>query len=400
MKKNNKLIYIDDNTHIILAGISTLILGMGIARFSFTALLPSMLSNFLDVSMTGILASMNYLGYLVGAICAMFIRKDATRVILFKIGILFCILSTLILAINTNLTIWLISRLFAGIGSSFIMVLGSAIVFNRLTSISKIKLMGIYFSGVGFSIVITSLMSELTLLIDNSWQSVWYALFFFSLPIAIYAIYILEYKSKYIHISISSSQSVISQKIFISIFIFAYFLEGIGFTVQATFLPNMVDSIDGLEGYGRFIWLLVGITSIPSAIIWTRLAHQYGSLNMIILALFIQALGIILPSLTDDLYLNILSGISYGSTMVGLTALFMNYGGELFPHNPTFIMGALTSSYGIGQIIAPLYCIYFFKLYGSYNIALFVTSACVLMGMFLLLVIKYLKQKETNYACY
>ena len=39
----------------------------------------------------------------------------------------------------------------------------------------------------------------------------------------------------------------------------------------------------------------------------------------------------------------------------------MNLGGQLSRGNPVVLMGAMTSSYGIGQVIAPLYSVYFIE---------------------------------------
>ncbi len=48
----------------------------------------------------------------------------------------------------------------------------------------------------------------------------------------------------------------------------------------------------------------------------------------------------------------------------------MNLGGQLSRGNPVVLMGAMTSSYGIGQVIAPLYSVYFIEKYGNYDYAL------------------------------
>ncbi|MFW2608773.1 YbfB/YjiJ family MFS transporter, partial [Aliarcobacter butzleri] len=75
-----------------------------------------------------------------------------------------------------------------------------------------------------------------------------------------------------------------------------YFTEGVGFVVLATFLPDIVNTLPGLEGYGSLTWSLVGLAGIPSCIIWMRFAHNYGRINMIIIALHLQAIGILIPA--------------------------------------------------------------------------------------------------------
>ena len=64
----------NNNAAILLAGILALVVGVGVARFAFTSLLPAMLDNYLSIAFAGVLASINYVGYLSGSIFAIFIN--------------------------------------------------------------------------------------------------------------------------------------------------------------------------------------------------------------------------------------------------------------------------------------------------------------------------------------
>ncbi len=46
-------------------------------------------------------------------------------------------------------------------------------------------------------------------------------------------------------------------------------------------LPDIINNLPGLSGYGNLTWTLVGLAEIPSCIIWMRLAHKYRSVNII-----------------------------------------------------------------------------------------------------------------------
>jgi hypothetical protein len=78
--KNIRLLDRNSNASIILAGILALVIGVGVARFVFTSLLPPMLEDYLTVRVAGILASVNYIGYLAGSIFAVFIKDIYTKV--------------------------------------------------------------------------------------------------------------------------------------------------------------------------------------------------------------------------------------------------------------------------------------------------------------------------------
>ena len=114
----------------------------------------------------------------------------------------------------------------------------------------------------------------------------------------------------------------------------------------------------------------------------------FRSINIIIIAMSIQIIGILIPAITTNIYLNLLSGVFYGGTFVGLVALFMHLGGKLARQNPTVLMGALTAAFGVGQVSAPLYAVVLTNWSGNYNYALYVTALIVFSGVLMLLTTK------------
>ena len=118
----------NNNTAILLAGILSVVVGVGVARFAFTSLLPSMLEDFLSLTYAGILASCNFAGYLGGAVFSIFIKDINTKVKYFRSGMILSIVTTLVLATTTNDTLWLVSRMIAGFVSAMLLIVGGAIV--------------------------------------------------------------------------------------------------------------------------------------------------------------------------------------------------------------------------------------------------------------------------------
>ncbi len=377
----------NNNTAILLAGILAIVVGIGVARFAFTSLLPYMLEDFLSLSYAGVLASLNFAGYLAGAIFSIFIKDINTKVKYFRLGMILSILTTFVLAFSTNETIWLVSRVIAGFGSAMVLIVGGAIVMVKLNFESKTKAMGIHFSGIGFSIVISELISQI-ILKNSTWHEAWLALSVFAFIVTFYSLYILSFDKE---IKKESLKHPLSKSIFstyVILLILAYFTEGVGFVVQGTFLPDIINSLEGLEGYGNLGWLIVGIAGIPSSILWMRWAHSYGSVNVIIIAMALQIIGILIPVFSTNVILNLLSGALYGSTFIGLVALFLNLGGQLAGKNPVVLMGAMTAAYGIGQVGAPLYSVALIDYFDNYNPALCVTACIVFVGILLLIYAK------------
>jgi len=375
------------NFNILLAGILSITIGVGVARFAFTSLLPSMLDDFLTLTDAGLFASINFAGYLIGAIFTVFIKDINTKVKYFRIGIVLSIFTTLILATTTNELIWYISRLIAGFGSGMVLIIGGAIVMAKINYENKTKAMGIHFTGIGTAIVLCELLSQYVLQ-NNTWQDAWLVLSVYACIVSIYVVYILSFDKE---MKKDAPKHKLSRSLFspyVILLILAYFTEGVGFVVQGTFLPDIINSLQGLEGYGSLGWLVVGLAGIPSSIIWMRLAHTYGSVNVIIAAMLLQIIGIFIPIFSTNIYLNLLSGALYGSTFIALVALFMNLGGQISAKNPVVLMGAFTAFYGIGQVFAPLYSVKLIEIYGNYESTLYVTAFIVAIGVVFLVFAK------------
>nr|WP_321267528.1 YbfB/YjiJ family MFS transporter [uncultured Sulfurimonas sp.] len=391
---NIKLLDRNNNTAILLAGILAIFVGVGVARFAFTSLLPSMLESYLSITQAGVLASLNFTGYLSGAVFSIFIKDINTKVKYFRIGMILSVLTTLILATTTNEVMWLASRIVAGFGSAMVLIVGGALVMVKLNFEDKTKAMGIHFSGIGIAIVSTELISS-HVLKSSTWADAWLILCLFAFVISFYSMHILSFDKalKQDAIKHKLSKSVFSP--YVILLILAYFSEGVGFVVQGTFLPDIINSLKGLEGYGSLGWLVVGIAGIPSSIIWMRLAHRYGSVNIIIVAMALQFIGILIPAFSTNIYLNLLSGALYGSTFIGLVALFMHLGGKLAGKNPVVLMGSMTAAYGIGQVGAPLYSVALIEKFSNYNSTLYVTAGIVFIGIIFLLYAKKIESSHT-----
>jgi len=255
---------------------------------------------------------------------------------------------------------------------------------EKITYENKTKAMGIHFAGIGTAIALCELISQYVLQ-NYTWRDAWMVLIIYAFIASIYVIYILSFDKE---MKKNAPKHKISKALFtpyVILLILAYFTQGVGFVVQGTFLPDIINSLEGLEGYGGLGWLIVGVVGIPSAIIWMRLAHKYGSINIIIIAMLLQIVGILIPTVSNNIYLNLVSSGLYGSTFIALVALFMTLGGQISKDNPVILMGTFTVFYGIGQVFAPLYSVKLIHMYGNYDATLYVTAVIVFSGILFLI---------------
>ena len=179
-----------------------------------------------------------------------------------------------------------------------------------------------------------------------------------------------------------------------NILIAAYFCGGFGFVVSATFIVAILEKLPLLSGIGSWIWVLIGLAAAPSTFLWDRVAAKMGQIPALLLAYGLQVISVILPVITTDVSLNILSGILYGNTFVGIVSLALSLVGRSFPNNPAKAMARLTLSYGAAQIIAPAMAGYIANATGSYNGALVITAIILIIGMGLLQTLNRLEHQS------
>ena len=118
---------------VLSAGIFSLILAMGVARFSYTPLLPLMQKQAgLGLAEAGWLAALNYAGYLTGAVIASLISDLVLKDRLYRIGMVVAILSTAMMGLTSDPLIWMLSRYIAGLSSAAGILLGTGLILNWL----------------------------------------------------------------------------------------------------------------------------------------------------------------------------------------------------------------------------------------------------------------------------
>ncbi len=139
---------------IALSGFVVLVVAMGIGRFAFTPQVPLMIAaGQLTLTSAGLVAAMNYLGYLVGAWDAMRAHRFVeTRLWL---GITGAVALTLLSAAADNAVVHGLLRFVIGCMSGWSMVLIAAWTNERLGQLGKPGLSAAVFAGPGAGIALS-----------------------------------------------------------------------------------------------------------------------------------------------------------------------------------------------------------------------------------------------------
>lgn len=380
---------------VLSAGILSLVLTLGIARFAYTPLLPIMQQQAgLGISEGGWLAAINYIGYLCGAIIASLINNLVLKDRLYRIGLIIAVLSTVGMGLTDHLWLWALLRFFAGLSSAAGLLLGSGLILNWLIRHDHRSELGIHFAGLGLGIVFSSIAIQLMSQHLN-WDQQWLLLTLFGSLLLIPA---WAWLPKPDTSSMTRNGSVMTDnppcRQFMQVFILAYFCAGVGYVVSATFIVAIIDQLPGLEGKGTWTFLILGLAATPACILWDLIARKVGDINALIIAFSVQIIGILLPVIEPSFTLSLIGAALFGGTFIGIVSLVLTMAGRYYPTRPAKMMGKMTISYGIAQISAPAITGLLAEHSGNYNDGLYLAAVMMMIGTVLMFKLKTLEIRQ------
>lgn len=382
---------------VMTAGIFSLLLTLGVARFAYTPLLPLMQQQAgLGVAEAGWLAAINYAGYLSGALLAMqggdLVFKDR----LYRVGLVVAVASTAMMGLSQDFAVWAVSRYLAGLSSAAGMLLGAGLVLNWLIRHGHRSELGIHYSGIGLGVVLCSV--AVAWMGDQlDWRGQWLALTVLGGLLAVPALVWLPVPARTVpNPGAQVWRDNPPTPLFLRLFMAAYFCAGIGYVVSTTFIVAIVERLPGLEGQGKWAFLAIGIAAAPASIVWDFVARRIGDLNALITAALLQIAGILLPVAGGGLALTLAGALLFGGTFVGIVSLVLTMAGRYYPGRPARMMGKMSLAYGSAQIVGPAVTGWLATRFGSYQAGLYLAAGIMVLGTALLLLLKRLPVKAAG----
>ena len=385
-----------DRLKVLTAGILSLILMLGIARFAYTPMLPLMQQQAgLGIAEGGWLAAINYIGYLCGAIIASLISDLRLKDRLYRIGLIVAVATTWMMGITDNFWLWSVSRFLAGLSSAAGLLIGSGLIMNWLIRHDFRSELGIHFGGLGLGIASCAVIVELTLGHLN-WTGQWYLMTLIGTLLMIPAWGWLP-KPDTTSVTHSGNEMIDRPpgRAFLYVFMAAYFCAGVGYVVSATFIVAIVNELPGLEGKGSWSFMIIALAAAPACIMWDLIARRIGDLNALISAFLLKILAVLIPVLTANTILVMLSAALFGATFLGIVSLVLSMAGRYYPTKPAKMMGKMTISYGVAQIAAPAITGVIAEYSnGSYSNGLYMAAVMMVIGSLLMFRLKVMEKRE------
>ena len=371
---------------VLLGGICALVLTIGLARFAYTPLLPQMHAQAgLGVADGGLLAAINYAGYMSGALLVAWIESPAWRQRLYVWALPLALLITALMGWSTSFGAWALSRYAGGLCGAAGMLLGSGLVQGWLIRAGRRPELGIYFIGLGFGIDVSALGAMAMTRLDLGWAMQWQGFALLGLAFLLPA---WAWRPPVPPPAVKSAAGQAPGRRWMALMVAMYFCAGWGFVVNGTFVVAIVEKQPLLAGQGPWAWLLVGLAATPAVFVWDRIARRAGDVGALLIAFGAQIAGLLLQLLAEGLVAALVGALLYGATFIGIVSLTLALVGRRSPANPGKAMARLTLSYGMAQVSAPALTGHMVEASGSFDAAVWLTAAVLAAGMLLLVAVR------------
>ncbi len=377
---------------VLIGGVIALAIAMGVARFAFTPILPAMqAATGLGADGAGFLASLNYLGYFLGALGAGLVPHGPVRTAVFRAALALSVGSTAAMGLDFGdadaaMLPWSVLRFVSGLSSAGIFILGIAMVLDTLVRAQGERWAGWLYTGVGVGIASSGLF--VALIGDRlGWTGDWLALGGICAVAGLFpALWVTDpppVAAPQAAEAGSGGGKAAALSLPLLLLTVAYFLEGGGYIVSGTFLVSILKTMPETAAVGQAAWIVVGLGAMGAGVFWAAVARRFGSWWALILAHLAQTVGILLP-MTGSPVAAVLSALLFGGTFVGIVSQAFALGRSLSSGGSARVVGALTAVYGVGQIIGPLPAGLVVARTGSFDSALLGAAAAVVLGALLL----------------
>lgn len=377
---------------VMLAGLCSLVVCMGLGRYAFTPMIPVMADQVgMTESTAGWLAGWGYMGYLTGLFVVWLISNTRAKDFFFRYALIVSVIATAMMAANEHPLVWGASRFFAGIGAAAGFLFGAGLIVNWLHHHGHPIRMGVYFCGLGLGIVLSGLTVEiLSTYLNLHYRWMWVAMAACGLTPLLFALILLplpRYDEVKPEVTIANNAEGTPSMLWLWLMQAAYFCAGFSNTMNATFTSLMAE-LQPLPGFGAKAWLIVGLAATPAPLIWEAVARRISYLDALIVAFLLNAMGNLIMVSVPSMAGTVVASIIFGFSFMGIVSLTLAIVGRRYVAQSSQIMARLTLGYCIAQILSPIFSGLVAEQTGSFELPIYGVILMMIAGLVFLMLLR------------
>ena len=374
-------------TAIAFGGLIALAAGMGIGRFVYTPVLPFMEEALgLTKPQAGIIASVNFLGYLLGALAAAWSALPGGRRGWLLGALAVSAVTTGAMGLTASMAMFLGLRFVGGVASAFVLVFASALILDRLAAAGRPGLSAVHFAGVGVGIAVSAVIVSGLSAGGADWQAQWIVSGAVALVAFVAVVWLVPHETEPERPAAIAPSAGVERRL--AVLILAYGLFGFGYVITATFISTMVRTVPDLQSIEPVVWLVFGLAAIPSIALWTWIGRRWGNDRSFALACVVEGIGVALSVLTTNGVVVLLGAALLGGTFMGITALGFIYARDLSAGDPRRSLALMTAAFGLGQMVGPTFAGVTYRFGDSFLLPSLVATAALLVAAGLVMTLR------------
>jgi predicted MFS family arabinose efflux permease len=370
-----------------LAGGVCVLLGIGLARFAYTPLIPALVDeHWFSIAQANYLGAINLLGYLVGAALAHRVTSivGSRRVLAAALAITVVSLYACLLDWGTAwYGIW---RLACGVSGAVLTVVGVSEALAAVPRERRPAASALIFSGIGLGIAASG--TVVPWLIHYGIAATWVALGTLAAVLALWA-WVAVWRHLAASAGVAAAHTAARPARWsvagVVLILLAYGLDAVGFVPHTLFWVDYIahELGRGLTA-GAAYWTAFGLGAAAGPFVAGALAHWLGFRRALAFGLIIKAAAVALPVLSGSPAALLFSSVLVGLLIPGTVALTSGSVIELVPpERQQQAWGWATLSFALLQAIAGYGMSWDYVVIGSYRplffmaaLALLVAAAC------------------------
>ncbi|MET0124666.1 MAG: YbfB/YjiJ family MFS transporter [Pseudomonas caspiana] len=365
----------------ILAGLSASLVSIGLARFAYTPLIPSLIeAHWFSASDVIYLSAANLIGYLIGALTGRPIAARLSNGHSLRLMMLIATASFFACAYPLSIAWFFSWRLLSGIAGGAIMVVVAATVIPHVPVARRGLASGAIFIGVGLGIAGSGTL--VPFLLSLGLRDAWIGLGLASLMLTAVSWFGWPSASAAAAVSAPSQAPHETQHTRMGSGIYLLFgqyaLMAVGLVPAMVFLVDYVTRGLGLSAHaGAVIWVMYGVGAILGPVAYGFLADRLGARTSIRVVLAVQAVTVALLCSTSNFALLAMLAIIIGSFPPGIVPLALSRIHELVPRHDMqqVAWSRATVSFATFQALGGYGYSVIFNANGGHHVMLFVIAA-------------------------
>jgi predicted MFS family arabinose efflux permease len=365
---------------IAFAGLIALAVAMGIGRFAFTPILPMMQADAgLTLKAAGWLAAANYLGYLLGALCAARLPRAWT----IRGSLLLIAVVTFAMGATQVFALQLILRLLAGVASAWVLVHVSAWALDHLHALGRADASGVVYAGVGIGIAGAGLLCMALMAGHAGSMRTWETFGVVSalLTAATWAAFRGDAPQvAAAHVTVQRLRWN-ADRVRIAL---CYAALGFGYIIPATFLPAMAHRYITNPAVFGAAWPVFGVAAALSTWFAARWLRAVNNRRLWAGAYVLMAIGVGLPVAWPGLIAILVAALLVGGTFMVVTMAGLREARAVAPEAATAFIAAITAAFALLQVLGPLVVSAVVHLRHGFEAALLAAVVVLLLAAFAL----------------